>query len=187
MDSWAAQEALRLAVGKEHRAVVRFLVAQGVELGGELGDAVLLAAAAMNDVVLLQLLLDRGMALRFMGDTALAAAARCCSWEALHFLLLAGVSLETWGAQTAFLSAMVHQHLPTLRALEAAGFNFLSDAWCELRPCRERLQERSQISIENAQSSHPDVQRFVSEAQERCSSAPKLAHRSRLRRGEKVL
>eukprot|EP00435_Cladocopium_sp_Y103_P025330 s877_g6.t1 len=153
LTSWVAQEALLAATKKEHGEVMRYLVESGVDVTGELGDVLLETAAARNDVYLLQILLNQGADFVWSGENALAAAGRCKSWEALHFMVLAQVTLETWAAQVAFLGALDGGHLPSLRVLENGGFNFRS--------------ERSDITIENANVTDPYVQQFLEDARAR--------------------
>ncbi|CAL1153072.1 unnamed protein product [Cladocopium goreaui] len=163
LTSWVAQEALLAATKKEHGEVMRYLVESRVDVTGELGDVLLETAApgilrrnskaARNDVYLLQILLNQGADFVWSGENALAAAGRCKSWEALHFMVLAQVTLETWAAQVAFLGALDGNHLPSLRVLENAGFNFRS--------------ERSDITIENANVTDPYVQQFLADARAR--------------------
>jgi len=153
LTSWVAQEGLRTATKKEHGNVMQYLVEEGVDVTGDLGDVVLETAAARNDIYLLQLLLNKGADFIWSGEGALATAGRCQCWEALHFMVLAGVSMDSWAAQVAFLGALHGRHLPSLRVLETGGFNFCS--------------ERSDITIANANITDPYVQSFLEEARAR--------------------
>ncbi|CAK9057138.1 unnamed protein product [Durusdinium trenchii] len=101
LSSWVAQEAVRCAIEKERKEVLHFLVQSGFDVTGELGDLLLENAAARNDICLMQLLLNKGADFRWMGEAALSSSGRCSSWEALHFLVLAEVPLDSWAAMSA--------------------------------------------------------------------------------------
>ena len=63
------------------------------------------------------------------GQAALSSAARCRSWEALHFLVLAGVQLDTSAGQVALLAAAGSNNCFILKVLEEGGLDTSSDSW----------------------------------------------------------
>jgi len=149
--SFAGRQSLLAAAAKEHTDVMRFLVVSGVDVTGDVGDVVMQTAAARNDVHLLQFLLDkdvdftRGVA----PSKSLESAARCRSWEALHFLILAKADVSGWSGpcaighrQVALLAAADSNRFALLRVLEDAGVDLTS--------------ERSTITLAQASNCHRD-------------------------------
>ncbi|CAJ1386305.1 unnamed protein product, partial [Effrenium voratum] len=108
--------------------VVRFLVESGVDVSQGVGDMVMEAAAAKNDVALLQLLLDKAAHFQSVaGERALASAARCRSWEAVHFLTLVDVELESWSGHIALLAAARTKNTFIMHILQRAGLDMSSE------------------------------------------------------------
>jgi len=114
-------------------------------------------------VHLLQLLFDKAADFNSVaGEVALASAARCQSWEALHFLVLAGVNLESPSGQVALFAAAGSNNSFILKILEDGGLDTSSD--------------RSQLTLRSARHRHHFHRRLRRKRLESCldSSAMKL-------------